>query len=405
MIRIAITERTARMQSYKGIPPIIRSRLLQPLLLLLIISITCSILLIDSLAYGKSVSDYNNIFKPRKHVERRPIYFSEFKLRSMIEASNGQLRQLKRDFVKSITSVYFNMKLDNEIGIESAKRGETAAIASILMAEEFANIVIRKHIIQRRVTSGLKVAFLRFLSIDTLKLLTEHFKSYKWLDYNTKVDLRERFPNAKETQYVQLYNLIKLRANARAADDILVLTSDSMKRILKIVQWFLFEQKRGGNKDLDASQLILMQNHVKKILTYYMDEVIGYQKEQQEDFDRQLIPASRLAKLVGGEREFMREIDKIIDEECLDIDLSWDAENLDLPPTINENMIKNIERKWIPNRVLESMNEDREVLLRYKRDIGSFISLESELDDVDLGGWCSNSLLKLKNSLINFFSN
>lgn len=384
------------MQSYKDIP-IRCSRLLQrPLLLLIIIAITCSILLIGSIAYGKSVSDYNNIFKPRKHVEKRPIYFSEYKLRSMIEASNGQLRQLKRDFLKSITSVYFNMKLDDKIGITNARRGETAAIASILIAEEFANIAIKKHIIQRRVTSGLRVAFLRFLSIDTLKLLTENFKSYKWLDYRTKVDLRAKFPNAQETQYVQLYSLIKLRANLRAADDILVLTSNNIKRILKIVQWFLFEQRRGG-KDLSDSQTIVMRDHVKKILNYYV-EIIGYQQKQLEDFDKYLAFASRLAKLIGGQREFMKEIDKIIDEECLDIDLSWDAENLELPPTINENMIINIERKWIPKRVLESLNEDREILLRFKRDIRPLVALEPELEDVDVGGWCSNSLNELNRS-------
>lgn len=380
--------------------PIIHHQSKIHLMLLLVIFTTCSIL-IGSMTCG-NIADYTTIYKPRKHVQRRPIYFSEFKLRSMIEASNGQLRQLKRDFVKSITSVYFNMKLDNEIGITSATRGETAAIASILMAEEFANIVIRKHIIQRRVTSGLKVAFLRFLSLDTLKLLTENFKSYKWLDYKTKVDLRAKFPNAKENQYVQLYNLIKLRANVRAADDIVVLTSDNMKRILKIIQWFLIEQKR-GSKDLNSSQTLAMRDHVKKMLNYYMNEVFGYQQKQQEEFDKYLVPATRLSKLIGGEKEFMKEIDKIIDEECLDIDLSWDAGNLDLPPTINENMINNIERKWIPKRVLESVNEDRKVLLRYKKDIKPLVSLEPELEDVDLGGWCSNSLLKLKRSSHTFY--
>lgn len=388
------------MQSNKDIPIIgacYRWLLLPtPLSLVVIFATCCSLLIGSTMTYGKGIdyyyaNDNNNQHVRKLHTSTVPVYFSEYKLRSLIEASNAELRQLKRDFIKSITSVYFNMKSDPQIGITFAKRGETAAIASVLMAEEFADIAIKKHIIQRRVTSGLKVAFLRFLPLTTLQRLIENFKSYAWLSKETKVDLRPKFSIAKEKHYVQLYTLIGLRANARAADDIMTLTSDNIKRILKTVQWFLIEQNKGA-KDLNVSEAEAMRVNVAKILKFYMSQVVDHQRSCQEEFEKYLVNASGLVELVGGKKEFIRLVDNIIDEEALDIDLSEEAEKLDLPPTISEQMMNNVERKWIPKRVLESVNEDRVVLLRHKSDIKPLVGLEAELNDVDLSGWCSNSL-------------
>lgn len=127
----------------------------------------------------------------------RPVFFSELKLRQVIQSTNYELRQLKRDFMKQMTDDYLGFKLNSKIGFERAKTGtSSAASANLLMAEEFADIVMKKHIIQRRLLTGLKLAYLKFLPMQTLVSLYRRYKSFEWLIDQTQVDLRPKFPEA-----------------------------------------------------------------------------------------------------------------------------------------------------------------------------------------------------------------
>lgn len=187
--------------------------------------------------------------------------------------------------------------------------------------------------------------------------------------------------------------MIELRARVRATDDVITLTADNIKRILKIVQLYLIEKK--PSLPVDGAELDLISHHARKILSFYNSEVIESQKLQSQAYERQLKQASSLAQSVGGEAEFLKLIDRIINAEVLDIDLNSEANSLDLPPTISESMISNVQADWIPKRVLESVDEDRELLLKNDKLVKHLASLESELSEVDVGAWSSNAALHL----------
>lgn len=136
--------------------------------------------------------------QPAPGANKHPVFFSELKLRSVVEATNADLRELKRAFMKHMTDIYLQLKLDSSLGFEVAREAKTpAASANMLMAEELAHIVIKRHIIQRRLLTGLKMAFVKFLPMPTLVKLHQKYKSYQWLANQTQVDLRPRFAQAK----------------------------------------------------------------------------------------------------------------------------------------------------------------------------------------------------------------
>lgn len=132
--------------------------------------------------------------KPAKH----PVFFSELRLRSIVEQANADLRQLKRAYVEDMTNIYLPMKLDPTLGFEVARLGESQiASAQMLVAAEFGDIVKKKYVIQRRLLTGIKLAFVKFLPMNTLVRLYKRYKSFAWLKDQTQVDLRPKFPTAK----------------------------------------------------------------------------------------------------------------------------------------------------------------------------------------------------------------
>lgn len=137
---------------------------------------------------------------------KRPIFFSELKLRNVIEQTNSDLRQLKRDFMNQMTDIYLRMRMDSQVGHEAAtaprKRDSRAsapvgATMNMLIAEQFAEIVVKRYVIQRRLLTGLKLAFVKLLPMKTLVVLYQKYKSFEWLRDQSQVDLRPKFPNMR----------------------------------------------------------------------------------------------------------------------------------------------------------------------------------------------------------------
>lgn len=191
-----------------------------------------------------------------------------------------------------------------------------------------------------------------------------------------------------------MYTLIDLRARLRAADDISTLTSDNMRRILRTIQWFLIERKYEQGS-VNSSELYAMSKYANKMAKFYLDQVIGHEESLRKSFDLHRQGARRLFAIVGGEQEFWRFVDSVIDSEALDIHLNNEANSLEQPPTINEQMIDNIESRWIPKRVLESINEDRSGLLEDKTEIRHLVKLNQETSEIDLPSWLMKTIMYL----------
>lgn len=183
----------------------LKLRPLKPFYLLAIIAILVAISSSSSLLTANASNDvYNDATNNNDGIQHKhPVFFSEYKLRSLIEVAQAELRQLKRDFVSHMTDIYFAMKSDPLIAKKSEPSGEdngrksAAVLAFNMMTEQFGDLVVRRHIIQRRLLAGLKVAFVKFLPLRTIKRLMEKFPSYSWLKGQSQVDLRPKFPDEK----------------------------------------------------------------------------------------------------------------------------------------------------------------------------------------------------------------
>lgn len=346
---------------------------------------------------GNSENDNNNNHNGAA-IQKHPVFFSEYKLRASIETLNKELRELKRSFMKQTNSIYLSLKLDPQIGFERASRGSLAALAATLLSEQFADIVIKRHIIERRLLTGLKVAYVKFLPLNTLKQLTDHFECFQWLKTSEQVDLRPLFPEARETELAQLYNLIGLRARVRAADDLATLTANNIKRVLNIKERFLNVDRKRINY-VTNSELNQLADHTNKVLAYYLDEVIRPRQALSGVYERQLTHCKRLTNLVGGQTEFVRLLDRLIGTEVLDIDLNAEATRLSLPPTISETMMANLELKWLPSELLKAVEESRRILLDNKARIVSLVTLKADLKDLsgephfDVASKCADASL------------
>lgn len=321
---------------------------------------------------------------------KHPIHYSEHQLRNLIIEVNKELLLLKRNFIKDVELNYIRIKQDKGNGFSRAIKGSTFGLAMTLMSEEFAELLVRKHIIQRRLSSGLRVLLHKLLPLRTLKYLLEKYpNSYNWLKKAEQVDLRSKFSNISNNEFIQLYKIIELRARLRAHDDVVALTDNNIKRIFKVIKWFLIDEKAA--KDIKPVQLNAMSFYAQKILAYYTKEVTERERAIQTEFMQYLQQVGEnVIKSIGDEKEFLAFIDDLIDRDGLDIDLSQEATTMDLPPTINEAMIENIRKKWIPHELLNSMTEDRKVLLQAKLGIKNFVDVdEQNLDGVDNTEWCS----------------
>lgn len=324
--------------------------------------------------------------------QRHPVFFSEYKLRSSIETFSRELRDLKRASMRQTNEVYMSLKSDPQVGFERAQRGAPAALAATLLAEQFADILIKSHIIKRRLLTGLRLAFVKFLPIGTLKRLAESgFESFGFLRKAEQVDLRPLFPQARQSQLAQLYNLIALRTRLRAQDDLVTLSAQNARRILQIVERFLVNRKQASYViEVELNQLA---GHATKVLGFYRDQVLGVQRALASAYETQLALAARLVAFAGGRAEFERLLDRLIGAEVLDIDLSAEATRLSLPPTISEPMMANLERKWIPRHFLDSVEESRRILLENKARIASLVRLRPGWEPAELEAKCADAAL------------
>lgn len=124
---------------------------------------------------------------------KRAVFYSELRLRSAVQTANYDLRQLKRAFMQQMTDIYLALKMDPTIGYRLAQQTDSeVASANILVAAEFADIAIKKFTVERRLLAGLKLAFVKFMPMDTLVRLYKRYRSYQWLRYQSQVDLRRR---------------------------------------------------------------------------------------------------------------------------------------------------------------------------------------------------------------------
>lgn len=322
---------------------------------------------------------------------RRPVFFSELKLRSVVESTNLELRQLKRDFMRQISDVYLALKLHPDVGFEQARDRQThAASANILLAQELAQMVIEKHIAQRRLLTGLKLAFIKLLPMQTLVNLYRRYKSFEWLKDQQQVDVRPKFPGAKENQFVILYNLIELRARVRASDDVLALVEDNMRRVLQTVQWYLVESRHGP--EVTGQELDALASNAKQVLDFYLDEVVEWRQKVHGRYAAFLKNAGRLADMLGGggHAQLIEFIDRLINVEALDIDLNEEAKSLEYPPTITAEMIANVQKRWVPWYVLKSLEEDRKLLVGNRERVLHLVAQDRSTREADLQEWAQN---------------
>lgn len=314
-----------------------------------------------------------------------PVYLSERRLRSLIDNMNKDLRQMKREFIEDATSLYLRVDETKKIDRAALERGRIPAVAAHLASEEFAEILIKKHATERRLLSGLKAAFVKLLPLGTIKRLMAKFNSYRWLRGAHHYDLTPRFQGVGQLQLVQIYEMLELRARLRAADDVLTLTSDHIKRILSVAQDFLIENKY--SLDSTDRELAAMAEVLPEMLQYYLNQVVYARANVARAYEEKLVCIGDVTAMAGGEQDFLKLIDEIIDTIGLDIDLNQEANSLELPPTINEDIIANVERKWIPRAMLDSIRTERELLLKHRRHTQRFLDFDGDKYDNDLANW------------------
>lgn len=194
--------------------------------------------------------------------------------------------------------------------------------------------------------------------------------------------------NSEENEFVVLYTLIELRARARAADDVLALSSDNIRRILQAAQWYLVESNHGP--EVSGKELELLARHTSKIVNFYHKHLVEWQRKVRNNFETYMASAQSLIEFMGSREKFLNFVDQLINIEALDIDLSKEAASLDLPPTITNEMIKNVEKKWVPSYVLKSVEEDRRLLIKVRKQIEEFVGPDPEKQDADMARWAGN---------------
>lgn len=125
---------------------------------------------------------------------KRAVFYSENKLRSVVQTANYDLRQLKRDFMAQMTDIYLALKMDQQVGYPAAQMNLEAGVANMLVGAEFADLVIKKFTIERRLLAGLKSAFVRFMPMESLVRLYKRYDSMAWLRHQSQCELRNKLP-------------------------------------------------------------------------------------------------------------------------------------------------------------------------------------------------------------------
>lgn len=190
-----------------------------------------------------------------------------------------------------------------------------------------------------------------------------------------------------------MYTLIELRARLRAADDTVALTSANIQRILQTAEWLLAAEPSA--RLASQEQLRRLAGFASKVVRFYWAQVLEARDRLRHQYDTFMESAGPLISMAGGERQFVQLVDDIINVEALDIDLSPEATSLELPPTIMDAMINNLERKWLPPYVLKSVDDDRRLLIGVRRQVQQLVKTDPDRQDADIAKWASRVLVRL----------
>lgn len=173
-----------------------------------------------------------------------------------------------------------------------------------------------------------------------------------------------------------------------------------MSRIYKTIRGVLLAAPK---EQLSRPEMGALASHSNRLLEYYLREIVAFKSDAQLAFERQMDSARPLIESYGGEQKFLGFVDRTIDTEALDIDLNKEATSLELPPTINEEMIDNIERRWLPSNVLEAANADRAFLLqtKNKRIIKDWVLVSDDHKDGESAPAELARLCEIASSIIN----
>lgn len=182
---------------------------------------------------------------------------------------------------------------------------------------------------------------------------------------------------------MQLYQLIELRAKVRAADDTLALSADEMRRIINTIQMGVLDRQLG----LDEDERKHMARHAGRLLEFYLERVVSPQRRLHDQFELFMERAGELVRAMGGRKRFLQFVDKTIDVEALDIDLSQAAHTLELPPTINKQMIRQSEVKWAPRLLLDLVDADRRVLMMQPALMKRLLFIDQRWAEEDVADW------------------
>lgn len=361
------------------------------------------------------------------------IFESELKLRSIIDSANKELDSLKDEFLDHLKNVYLRVRYNNPLEFAQAQEraylihkansadddddddeidatydanGEPVdweqfaeleqleyqmPMVAQLMNEQFADMLIKKYVVHRRLLKGLKFVSARLLPMETIvRLMQKYPKTYGWLERESKLDLRLKFPEMDENQYSILYGLIELRARIRAADDFVALSSDNIERILRAIQLYLIDEDDElfeANR-LNPNERAHLAKFGRQMLDYYTEQARDNVAELNRRYD-QLVDQWAESIMAKGADDINRSngnnnvqlltefIDQFINAEMLDIDLSKAADSLSLPPTITETIVLANVPKWIPAKVLQSISEDRKLIMEHGKPIRYLLRLET----------------------------
>lgn len=200
-----------------------------------------------------------------------------------------------------------------------------------------------------------------------------------------------------------------------------------------MIQHYLIESKHksltnGQEEKISTPELELLATHASKVVRYYQEQIFEHKTSLRKRYETVLsssqplieamlssesaeasssssanqdqqesgaqLTVGQTANSLSGQRPdkrqlFFKFLDDLINTEALDIDLSSEANRLEFPPTINQQMIDNIQAKWIPDYVLKSIDEDRQLLLAEHSKTKQFIEIQEDYEDVDIPEWIS----------------
>lgn len=188
-----------------------------------------------------------------------------------------------------------------------------------------------------------------------------------------------------DDEIVNMIKLIEVRARFRTHDDVLALSTTNIKRIHQVVELYAFDRSQIYSAIIANWGLVLLEDYYQNALEYqYL--LADTSDKALEALNYSIIsPNSNSSDDDNNKSELiMNKVDGIIND-TLDIQLSAEAQRLDLPPTINEDMINNLVIAWLPEDVVRDQRRVLDELIGAGmefRDNKKRKELEQQLDSI-----------------------